>query len=226
MTAQPPRPLTRAEVREVDRRAIEDLGLPGLALMENAGRGLAAAIARLAPASLAIVCGTGNNGGDGWVAARHLALEGFAPRLILCGERSKVTGDAATNLGVLERAGVAYEVAPDGPALRALLAEPPALVVDALFGTGLQGELRPDGRAFVEALCACPTPVLAVDIPSGLCADSGRPLGLAVRAARTVTFVAPKQGFARAADYVGEVEVVSIGCPPEAWGHVSPGGTP
>jgi len=220
-TAQPPRPLTREEVREVDRRAIEELGVPGVVLMENAGRGLAEAIARRGGVPT-IVCGTGNNGGDGWVAARHLRLAGVTPRLILCGARERVGGDAAINLGVLERVGVDYALAPDGPALAALLAEqPPELLVDALYGTGLQGELRPDGRAWVEALVACGAPVLAVDIPSGLCADSGRPLGVAVRAERTVTFVAPKAGFAAAADYVGEVEVVAIGCPAAAWSFVS-----
>lgn len=222
MYAQPPRPLTRAEVREVDRRAIEDLGVPGVVLMENAGRGLADAIARVARGVVTVVCGTGNNGGDGWVAARHLLLRGHAPSLILCGERAKVTGDAATNLTVLERAGVPYAVAADGAALERLLAVAPGWVVDALFGTGLQGELRPDGRAFVEALDACGAPVLAVDLPSGLCADTGRPLGAAVRAQHTVTFVAPKRGFAAAADYVGQVEVVSIGCPAQAWAFAAP----
>lgn len=217
MTAQPPRPLTRAEVREVDRCAIEELEVPGVVLMENAGRGLAQAILRRG-GTPTIVCGTGNNGGDGWVAARHLRLAGVTPRLILCGARERVGGDAAINLQILERVGVDYAVAADGPALAALLAEhPPELLVDALYGTGLQGELRPDGRAWVEALIACGAPVLAVDIPSGLCADSGQPLGVAVRAEGTVTFVAPKVGFAQAADYVGEVEVVSIGCPAEAW---------
>ena len=156
-------------------------------------------------------------GGGCFIAQCQLAAQAHALR-------ARVGGDAAINLEILERAGVAYDLAPDGDALRALLAaQRPAWVVDALYGTGLSGALRPDGQAWVEALAAVEAAVLAVDIPSGLCADTGRPLGVAVRARRTVTFVAPKVGFAEpgAADYLGEVEVVSIGCPAVAWDFVS-----
>lgn len=232
--ARPPRALSRAEVREVDRRAIEELGLPGVVLMENAARGLTAAVDRelralgAAPgADAVIVCGRGNNGGDGFALARHLALLGWAPRVVLAGRLAAVprTGDAGVNLLVLERSGHAIHEAPDGAALAALLAGWPdaRLIVDALYGTGLEGALREPGLGLVRALDADPRPKLAVDIPSGLDCDRGVPLGAAVRAARTVTFVAEKVGFAApgARAFTGDVEVVPIGCPAAAWAHVT-----
>ena len=231
MEAQPPRALTRAEVREVDRRAIEELGLPGVVLMENAGRGLTdaveAVLAERAGAQVLIVVGAGNNGGDGLVLARHLHLRGHRPAIAYCGDRTGAdrSTDAGINLTAVEGAGLDLTDTPDGTALTAFLtqhAEAP-LLVDALYGTGLAGDLRPAGRAWVEALDADPRPVLAVDIPSGLDADSGLPLGAAVHAVRTVTFVGPKVGFAApgAKAYTGDVQVVGIGCPPVCWDHVS-----
>lgn len=238
---RPRRALTRDEVREVDRRAIEELGLPGLVLMENAGLGLTRAVLReLGPARtpsagarVLIACGGGNNGGDGLVLARHLQLAGHDPRVVYCGDRARADrrGDAGVNLTVVERAGIPLEEARDGPALAAALARlsPAALLVDALYGTGLAGPLREPGLGLVRALAAAGLPTLAVDIPSGLDCDTGQPVtpgGPVVRAARTVTFVAEKAGFlvSGARDYTGEVEVVAIGCPPAAWAHVTAGG--
>ncbi len=231
--ARPPRALSRAEVREVDRRAIEELGLPGVVLMENAARGLTAVVDRELRALGAargrdalIVCGRGNNGGDGFALARHLALLGWSPRVVLAGALAAAprTGDAGVNLLVLERAGQPIEEALDGPALTRLLEARPddRLIVDALYGTGLQGELREPGQGLVQALDQDPRPKLAVDIPSGLDCDRGVPLGAAVRAARTVTFVAEKLGFSApgARAFTGEVEVVPIGCPAAAWSHI------
>lgn len=237
--ARPPRALTRAEVREVDRRAIEELGLPGLVLMENAGLGLTRAVLRAladrsaaAPARVAIVCGAGNNGGDGLVLARHLQLAGHDPQVLFCGDRARADrrGDAGVNLTVVERAGIALTDVRDGAALRAALRglAPVALLVDALYGTGLAGPLREPGLSLVGALADCGLPTLAVDIPSGLDCDTGQPVtpgGPVVRALRTVTFVAEKAGFqaAGAREYTGAVEVVPIGCPPSAWDHVRDG---
>lgn len=233
--ATPPRPLTRAEVRRVDEVAIETLGVPGVVLMENAGLGLTAVVeaelARLgapADAGVGIVCGRGNNGGDGFVLARHMALRGRRPRLAYCGDLASAprAGDAGVNLAIVERSGLPLEAAATGDALSTLLTRWQAagvvLVVDALFGTGLTGQLREPGLGAVRALAACPLPVVAVDIPSGLDADSGRPLGAAVRAVATATFVARKVGFDApgAADHTGQVTVVPIGCPAQAWGFV------
>jgi NAD(P)H-hydrate epimerase len=228
----PPRALTRAEVREVDRRAIEDLGLPGLVLMENAGRGLTEVVLaelgrRGAPARGAvvpIVCGRGNNGGDGLVLARHLRLAGHEPRVIFAAALLDMPrcGDAGTNLAVLERAGEPLLEAKDGGALAAVLATfaSAPLIVDALFGTGLDSPLREPAAALVRALDAARPPKLGVDVPSGLDCDTGRSLGAVVRCARTVTFVAEKVGFAAARDVTGPVDVVSIGCPASCWSHV------
>lgn len=230
---QPGRALTRAEVREVDRRAIEELGMPGCVLMENAGLGLTDRVVEELAArgaepgcAVGIVCGRGNNGGDGFVLARHLELRGYRPRLAYCGRvaDARRDTDAGINLTVVERSGLALSEATDGEALAALLASwsDVPLLVDALFGTGLEGELREGARGLVEALDAAPVPKVAVDIPSGLDCDAGGPLGAAVRAVRTVTFVAPKAGFATdgAEAFTGRVDVVSIGCPPAAWSHV------
>lgn len=232
MELQPPRALTRAEVREVDRRAIEELGLPGVVLMENAGRGLTDAVEAIlaetgAGDQVLIVVGGGNNGGDGLVLARQLHLRGHRPSVAYCGDRARVdrATDAGINLTVVERAQLELTDTPDGPALTAFLSRHAAapLLVDALYGTGLAGELRPTGRGWVEALDADPRPVVAVDIPSGLDCDSGLPLGAAVYAVRTITFVGAKLGFTApgAKAYTGDVQVVGIGCPPVCWDHVS-----
>jgi NAD(P)H-hydrate epimerase len=232
-TGGPARALTRAEVREVDRRAIEDHGLPGVVLMENAGRGLAEVVLaelsrRGAPsrgAVVPIVCGRGNNGGDGFVLARHLRLAGHEPRVILAAALLDMprAGDAGINLAVLERAGEPILEAPDGAALAALLARfaDAPLIADALFGTGLATPLHARALDLVRALDAARPPKLGVDLPSGLDCDTGAPLGAAVRCARTVTFVAEKVGFALARELTGPVDVVSIGCPAACWAHVT-----
>jgi len=217
------RPMTRDEVREFDRHAIEDLGVPGLVLMENAGRQAADAAERLLRAAhgrrALIVAGRGNNGGDGFVIARHLLTRGYAVRVLLAADPAQVVGDAATNLNILERLGVAVQRLPETEAaLRAavLAATGDAdLVVDALLGTGLRGEVREPYLSAIEAMNTCGRMILSVDIPSGLDADTGHPLGAAVRAHTTVTFAAAKVGFSSpvAREYVGELVVADIGVP-------------
>jgi NAD(P)H-hydrate epimerase len=220
----------------VDQVAIEELGVPGVVLMENAGLGLTEVVEgelqRLAAppdAAVGVVCGRGNNGGDGFVLARHLALRGYRPRLVYTGElaAARRDGDAGVNLTIAEKAGLPLEEAGDGEALRAVLtrwaADGVLLLADAVFGTGLAGALREPGLGIVTALAASTLPVVAVDIPSGLDADTGQPLGAAVEAAATATFVARKVGFDQpgAAAYTGAVTVVPIGCPAQAWGFVA-----
>ncbi len=174
--------------------------------------------------AVGIVVGRGNNGGDGLVLARHLTLRGYAPRVAYCGSAAAARRDtdAGINLTIVERSGISLTEVSDGAALAALLASwsDVPLIVDALFGTGLASELRADARQLVLALDHAVAPKLAVDIPSGLDCDRGLPLGAAVRAVRTVTFVARKVGFDQpgAEAYTGPVDVVSIGCPPQAWG--------
>ena len=232
--AMPPRALSRDEVRLVDERAIA-MGLPGVVLMENAALGLTDVVVdELASrgagpgAVVGIVTGKGNNGGDGFVLARHLALRGFVPRVAYCGDRAaaKRETDAGVNLSVIENFNVAELVdVTDGAALAALLGEwsDAAVLVDAIYGTGLSAQLRPEGVALVEALNSAPQPKIACDLPSGLDCDTGVPLGAAVRAVRTATFVARKLGFEQpgAAEYTGAVDVIPIGCPEACWEHAT-----
>jgi NAD(P)H-hydrate epimerase len=213
--------LTRAQVRNLDRIAVERFGIPGIVLMENAGRGATDVLCRrFSPSpgeTILILAGRGNNGGDGFVIARHLAIRGFRPEIALLGERAdfRGPGEAGTNFAIVEKLAIPLTECPGGDGLSGLL-EAPALVVDAVLGTGLTGEVRGAPRQAVAAMNAGTAPVFAVDIPSGLDCDSGLPLGIAVRARATVTFAAMKVGFsAEGADrYTGPVDVVDIGTPP------------
>ena len=217
--------MSRDRVRAVDRWAIDEVGIPGVVLMENAGRSCADLVQEklrgLADPEVCVFCGTGNNGGDGYVIARHLLNVGFKVTVAICGKREKVAGDARINLDILERLG--HAVGDLDPASEDLAARVETLaghvdmIVDALFGTGLQGELHADYQVLVEAINRLGVPILAVDIPSGLDCDTGVPLGAAITAACTVTFVAVKRGFAASSaveKYTGEIYVASIGVEP------------
>ena len=213
----PPLVLTRAQVREVDRRAIDDYGLPGLVLMENAGRNAAMMLQELGiPGPVVICCGKGNNAGDGFVIARHLENNGVDVRVLLATPSSSFTGDAATNFAVLRRAGTPIvEVPADiATAWRDELARAD-WIVDALLGTGTQGTVREPFVSAIAAINAAKRHVLAVDLPSGLDCDSGAVLGSCVRAHHTATFVARKPGFDQsgAREFTGEVHVLDIGVP-------------
>jgi len=213
----PPFVLTRAQVREVDRRAIEDYGLPGLVLMENAGRNAAGLLRELGiRGPVVICCGKGNNAGDGFVIARHLENCGIDVRVLLSMPPSSFAGDAATNFAVLRRAGTPLVEAPADIATgwRGELARAD-WIVDALLGTGTQGTVREPFASAIAAINAASRKVLAVDLPSGLDCDTGAVLGSCVRAHHTATFVARKPGFdvADASEFTGEVHVLDIGVP-------------
>jgi len=219
------RVMSRDEVRRVDAWAIDEVGVPGVVLMENAGRSCAELVqqklAGVDRPKVCLFCGTGNNGGDGYVIARHLLNAGFSVRIVLCGERDKVRGDARINLDILERLGHAVELLDPGAEDLAVhvraFAGDADMIVDALFGTGLRGELKGESRSLIETINGLGRPILAVDIPSGLDCDTGEPLGAAIRAAYTVTFVAVKKGFlasAEAGRYTGELYIASIGVEP------------
>jgi NAD(P)H-hydrate epimerase len=231
-----PMHLTREEARRCDEIAMRALGVPSLVLMENAGRGAAEVVLeRCAPLGRGrfVVCaGPGNNGGDGFVVARHLLRCGEpvpdgapigAPVIVLfCGARDRLTPDAATNLRIVEQLGIAVAEVSDDAAARAAIDTLTAgdVVVDALLGTGFQGSVRPPTSTLIEAVNAARASghlraVVAIDLPSGLDCDSGRPSNATIRADFTITFVAPKVGFAAAGarDYTGEVVVRDIGVP-------------
>jgi NAD(P)H-hydrate epimerase len=203
--------LTRAEVRAYDAAAIAS-GVPGIVLMENAARGCVEALDSLrATGPFAIVCGKGNNAGDGYVIARLLHERGDEVRVELI--ESPGGGDAAIAFRRMTAAGVigrTYDR--DSGELEARLASA-GWIVDALLGTGAAGAPREPIAGAIGAINAAGRPALAVDLPSGLDADTGAPPGACVRAAATATFVAPKVGFAAAGagEYTGRVFVVDIG---------------
>jgi len=217
--------MSRDQVRSFDAWAINELGIAGVVLMENAGRSCAELIkqelAGVEGAKVCIFCGTGNNGGDGFVIVRHLLNDKIGVRVAICGEAAKIKGDAKINLDLLTGLGQSVEqldlASADLDSQVARIAEGGTIIIDAIFGTGLQGELRADYRKLIEAINAQEIPIIAVDIPSGLDCDTGMSLGAAVRAKRTVTFVAVKKGFAQnpeSARYTGDIYVASIGVDP------------
>jgi len=209
---------SRAQVREVDRRAIEAYGLPGVVLMENAARGLADHVAALAAGRagrIVIICGGGNNGGDGFAAARHLHNRGLDVAVVVTRPRERYDGDAATNLRIAERMNLDLIDAGDSPTGALESVGPISVIVDALLGTGLDSAVRAPLSEVIAWINRRDEPVIAVDIPSGLDCDTGEPLGDAVRAELTVTFVGVKAGFTQpgAAVYTGRIAVVDIGVP-------------
>lgn len=215
--------LTRSQVREIDRLSTERYHVPGIVLMENAARGAAGvACEMLGPGrgkSVLAVCGGGNNGGDGLAVARHLHNRGHRVSLALTIDPAKYKGDALVNWQIVSAMNLPFRPAtPDE-----LTAAKPDLLLDAIFGTGLTDAPRDPFPALVDAIARSKIPVLAIDLPSGLDCDTGRPPGACVRAARTVTFVAEKAGFAApdARPFLGTVTVASIGCPAELIAEVA-----
>lgn len=198
-------------MREADRRCIEELGIPGAVLMNNAG---AAVYRELPPGAVGIVCGKGNNGGDGFVVARFVLLDRRPVRVVHVGDPKDIKGDAKLYCEVFQRLGGTVESV-EGDAVAgavAALAECDVLV-DAMLGTGVKGEVRGDIRTAIDHWPDVPT--VAVDIPSGINGDDGSVGGNAIRAAKTVTLQYAKKGFEmdKAQDYLGDVVVADIGIP-------------
>jgi len=229
------RVVTAQEMRELDKRATEKYGIPSILLMENAGRAVFDAAVELLEdvesCSIVVVAGPGNNGGDGFVAARHLHNAGAFVKIFYFGDRESAKGDALANIEIAEKMGLEIDSSRDLDALDAALRNC-NLIIDALLGTGAKGELRPEMAAVIGRMnkhhVRGRVPLIAVDIPSGLDADTGQPLGPgispghvmeeAVMADVTVTFVCPKLGLivdAGAITYTGEIVVADIGIPKE-----------
>ena len=197
-------------MRAVDRWAIEDQGVPSLELMEAAGGAVARAVASLSPEGpVRVVCGKGNNGGDGLVAARHLAETGFDVEALLLAPSAELSSDAAANLDRFPAASVI-----DPSVLDDALADSGA-IVDAIFGTGFEGTPRSPIDTAIEAINRCGAPVVACDIPSGVNASNGEVEGVAVEADVSVSFHAAKVGHvvAPGKSYTGELQVAPIGIP-------------
>jgi NAD(P)H-hydrate epimerase len=213
--------LNAEQMREADRRTIHDIGIPSLVLMENAGRQTVAAMeslySGLAERRVALVCGKGNNGGDGFVIARSLHQRGVPVSVFLIGHVAEVKGDARVNLEILGRLGLTVVEVADESAweLHITEIEQHDLIVDALFGTGLSAPLAGFYETVVADLNECGIPIVSVDMPSGLSADTPDVIGPAIEATVTVTLAAPKlplvlpPGEAKS----GEVVIADIGIP-------------
>lgn len=204
----------RHAIREVDRCAVEEYGIPGVVLMENAARGLAENAAEMldsGPARVLIVCGPGNNGGDGYALARHLHNVGVDIALLPI-KRPRPETDAGINDAICSKMKLrrlTFDQAQDVQDI--------TLIVDAVLGTGLDRPVTDEVANVIHWINQAGKPVLAVDVPSGMDCNTGEELGIAVRAVRTVTFVGLKMGFLEplADELLGEVDVVDIGVPTE-----------
>ena len=222
--------LSRDQMRAFDRHAVETCHVPSGVLMENAGRGATDVLVRemlegdAADARVIVVCGTGNNGGDGLVMARHLLLRGADPTVWLCGDEGKVSPDARSNLEAWRGVGGEVCALAAGSSLEPLKEALAGadLVVDALFGTGLDRPIDGLLADVVRAMNAATAPRFAVDLPSGLDADTGCTLGVAVEARASVTFAHHKLGLLTpgGAALAGRVRVVDIGVPGSLVAHV------
>jgi hydroxyethylthiazole kinase-like uncharacterized protein yjeF len=215
------RTVTREEMYAIEKAAITGCGIPALLLMENAGRLVADEAERLAgpgDGPVVVVAGKGNNGGDGFVAARHLHARRFKVRVYLASREPDESKPSFTNLGILVTMGLDVRGIEGMAAFGEDIARA-ALVIDALYGIGISGALGARERKIIETLNARARKILSVDIPSGLDADTGKPMPVAVRATRTITFGFMKHGCSlkKGKTYAGNINVVDIGFPPESY---------
>jgi len=222
--------VTAAEMQQMDGETIRSFGIPGRVLMENAGRGVTRILFDKFPATagrrIAILAGRGNNGGDGFVVARYAAQRGLAVVVYLLSRADRVAGDARANLDLLGPLEVPVVEIPDGQSLmdRKTAMAHHNIWVDAVFGTGLNSDIRGHYRDAINLINGFDRPVLAVDIPSGINADNGQICGTCIRADATVTFAFPKIGHTvfPGKEYAGSLEIIDIGIPPYIADTVAP----
>ena len=217
--------LTREEMLELDRKAIEEYKIPGIVLMENAGRNVAEEILKMLDdpqqAKVAILCGKGNNGGDGFVIARHLHNNGISVDVFLVARVSDILkdGDTGTNLQILLNMKIPVKEILDIQGVNNILKElnDCNILVDALFGTGLSGDVREPFRTLINGVNNLNKPIVSVDIPSGLDCNTGKILGTAIKATKTVTFAVAKKGFylGDGPSLTGKILVSNISIPRE-----------
>jgi len=214
--------MSREQIRHYDEVAINDYGIDGIVLMENAGRGASKIILDDYGTKLnkvSIVAGTGNNGGDGFVVARHLSNNEIPVKVFVIGEKEKIKGDAKKNFEIILKMGipvVEIKSKDDVQILSSSLSQS-SLIIDALFGTGLDREISGFFREVIEIMNSAGVDIVSLDMPSGLDANTGLPLGICVKAKKTITFAFLKRGILvyPGAEYCGEVSVVDIGAPLE-----------
>jgi hydroxyethylthiazole kinase-like uncharacterized protein yjeF len=217
------RVLNSAQMREADRRTIDDIGIPSLVLMENAGRQAVAAVeamySDLSERHVAVLCGRGNNGGDGFVVARTLVQRGVEVSVFLMGRVAEVRGDARINLEILGRLGLTVVEVADSEAWELHFSEVSdcTLIVDAIFGTGLNAPVSGLIESVIADVNASGIPVVAIDLPSGLSADSPEPIGPSIEAGLTVTLAAPKLPLVLppGETHAGDIVIADIGIPSE-----------
>lgn len=217
--------LTREEMRELDRKSIEEYKIPGIILMENAGRNVAEEVLKMIGTQntmkVAVLCGKRNNGGDGFVVARHLHNHCIPVNVFLVAKISDILkdGDAGTNLQILLKLKIPVKEVLDVTGIKSALKELVSydIIIDALFGTGLSGEVREPFKALINGVNKLNKPVVSVDIPSGLDCNNGNVLGSTIKASKTVTFAASKRGFylGDGPAHTGEVIVTDISIPKE-----------
>ena len=207
------RRLSIAAAQAFDRLAQEQLGLPAVVLMENAGRSVAEeALSWLKrEGHVTIFCGTGNNGGDGLVAARHLLNAGIKVAIYLIGDAAKLKTDPLLNHNILINMGQKIVQIKTTAGLKAV--KKSALIIDAIFGIGLSSPVQGLQAEVINFINRTKLPVLSVDVPSGLDADTGQVLGVAVKATSTITFIAEKSGFSKvsARKICGRITIKDIG---------------
>jgi len=217
------RVLNSSQMREADKRTIEDIGIPSLVLMENAGRQAVAAMEAmytdLLDRRVGVLCGRGNNGGDGFVVARTLVQRGVDVAVFLLGGVADVRGDARANLEILGRLGVTVVEISDSQAWELHFSEVSdcTLIVDAIFGTGLKSPVSGLIESVIADINASGIPVVAIDLPSGLSADSPKPIGPSIEATLTVTLAAPKLPLVLppGETHAGDIVIADIGIPVE-----------
>lgn len=200
------------EMQTIDRRTIEEYGISSLILMENAGRGVAdrITVTEPKPSKILVVCGRGNNGGDGLVAARHLVNRGYTVRVLLLCPSATLKGDPAVNFNIVSKMKIPIDFAS-----AANLIVEADLILDAIYGIGLNRFLDEKDQKLIQLLNHSGKKIFAMDIPSGLNADSGRPMPVAVNAQRTFTLAAAKRGLltGEGPKHSGAVEIIDIGIP-------------
>lgn len=208
--------VTASQIRAIDRRAIVEYGIPSILLMENAGRAVADEVRKLKPRRVVLYCGSGNNGGDGFVAARHLALQGVRCVVVYFQAASAMKPDARLHFNILKKIKVPLLLwKRSAEALRRKQLRAADALVDALFGTGLSRKVGEPYASAIAEINGARKPVVSVDIPSGMHADTGQPMGACVRATRTVTLVLPKRAFSRPSSraWTGRVVVADLSIP-------------
>ncbi len=222
--------VTAGEMQAMDRRTIEDFGIPGMVLMENAGRGATRFLLEQFPdlekKKVGVIAGRGNNGGDGFVIARCLKQKGVHVQVYLLAKAKKVQGDALTNLGFLKPLDVPVVEIPDEASFLKIKSEMAGLDmwIDAILGTGLKSAVKGYFKTIIEYINALNKPVFAVDMPSGLNSDTGQSCGACIQATATATFAFAKTGHMvyPGADFTGKLDIVDIGIPPHIVSAVNP----